>query len=47
MKANTMLDSKLPNLTKEEKKAITKISNRYLRMKANRVKRKLLNIVKV
>lgn len=39
--------NELPKLTKIQKKEISKVTNRYLRIKTNRVKRKIISILKL
>jgi aspartyl-tRNA synthetase len=44
---NEMVSSKLPNLSKEQKKEISKVTDRYIRMRKNRMKRKLISWMKI
>ena len=40
-------NSEMPTLTREQKKQISRVTNRYMRMKRNRMKRKLIKWMKI
>ena len=47
MEPNMLLDTDAPRLPKEQRQQIRKVTDRYLRMQRNRIKRRLIGWMKI